>query len=194
VLTKAQIEMIKGTGPIGWCSVLDEKQRLEVWVALGCSLPEEQLQESLRRIYDRAGAFPGPSNPLGMALGTGAGVFTAPAAASATATAPATAAAPTAASAITTVAPPAPVAPQASLSVLVPPSPPSPARRVRPPAPSATSASIPSAVTGQTPQSTTASARAHPRLLARAWWRDVWDGIKLQGRVYVARWRAGLRG
>lgn len=36
--------------------------------------------------------------------------------------------------------------------------------------------------------------RVRQEAWVRAWWRDVWDGIKLQGRVHVARWRAGLRG
>ncbi|BEI82398.1 hypothetical protein CcaverHIS002_0302660 [Cutaneotrichosporon cavernicola] len=36
--------------------------------------------------------------------------------------------------------------------------------------------------------------RGRQEAWVRTWWRDVWDGIKLQGRVYVAQWRAGLRG
>ncbi|CAK9783517.1 hypothetical protein CC85DRAFT_287116 [Cutaneotrichosporon oleaginosum] len=36
--------------------------------------------------------------------------------------------------------------------------------------------------------------RARQEAWVRAWWRDVWDGIKLQARVSVARWRASLRG
>lgn len=34
--------------------------------------------------------------------------------------------------------------------------------------------------------------RARQQAWVRNWWRDVWGGIKLQARVYVARWKAGL--
>ncbi|GMK58213.1 hypothetical protein CspeluHIS016_0502450 [Cutaneotrichosporon spelunceum] len=35
--------------------------------------------------------------------------------------------------------------------------------------------------------------RTRQEAWVRGWWRDVWDLVKLQGRVYVARWWARLR-